>query len=238
LQKENDGLLYFDWDMKLYKDQLESKPKYETKTLCIIGPIFEDKTVLIKKLLMLLDDKDINSDASHERLKIGVSRILTNNGKINFLELWDISSSTIETFTVKKYLHTSDLVMFLIDGNDTTDESFRKMKELYHKSLSYQPKKRIICLTKKNTNNNSNNDTSNYNNDNKDNNHETTSHSENIKSNIQEQLKLLYRDEIIQSWAEQHDCEFLTIDVSDIQEIRQLKRHLMKIIDKNMFFLS
>jgi hypothetical protein len=71
IEKEEEGILSFGWDLQLYKDYLiHKKPKYETKSLFIIGPNFPGKSSLISKFSM---NNEMLLLMSHQKMKMYIN---------------------------------------------------------------------------------------------------------------------------------------------------------------------
>lgn len=144
------GMLTFDWDLDLYKDQLLPKPSHSSRKVFIIGSDFTGKTEFFKKAVTYCDaDYTIKGDTGtmmdSNKVQIGLKSFLMLSKDIRFLEMWNIPANEINTTGVKMFLPEAYAVIFVYDSSDGDTTSFEEMQELFEKTKHLHPSKKI-CI--------------------------------------------------------------------------------------------
>lgn len=135
-EREEEGSLVFDWDLKNYKDHLQPRPEYETKRVFLIGPRSGNKGRFMEKLLTYCDSQGDNegrqiSYPGLTPIHIGVKAFQMTGDSVCFLEIWDIPEDQMDSVMVKSYLPQASGIFFVFDFSDADMQSFHSLQALH-----------------------------------------------------------------------------------------------------------
>mmetsp|Transcript_14864 Transcript_14864/g.20363 ORF Transcript_14864/g.20363 Transcript_14864/m.20363 type:complete len:331 (-) Transcript_14864:313-1305(-) len=129
--EENKTLVY-DWDIKAYKDHLQiPSPEISTVRIFIYGPQSKAKMNFFVKLLHYneaispnigtTESQSLAIKENYERIPIGVKSLLLKQNVVKCLEIWNVTETSMNSYSVRHHLPSIDAIIYFFDGTNSDD---------------------------------------------------------------------------------------------------------------------
>lgn len=164
LLMESENRLVNDWDISHYRDYISiPKPEICTIRAFLIGDNSAAKQLFFKKLLKFteeiatlpkpFDTEDSSKQSFHtvhsNVALIGLKSVLYSQREVHYLELWDVLTDGINSYSIRQNISSIDAAMFVFYLTEDQLQPFQFYNDIVRDQLSEMTKKLCVVLVDK-----------------------------------------------------------------------------------------